>query len=103
MAPRVRPSDTKTTIFYSIPIPEDLDALVRARMTAGGFNSKAEYVRAAIRADLEQASQARLEEKLLRALERKDYRDATPEFFADLRRFARDRSARVGGGAKDKG
>jgi Arc/MetJ-type ribon-helix-helix transcriptional regulator len=73
---------------YSIPIPRDLDLAVRERMRAGGFNSVSEYVRAAIRADLEHAKQAALEEKLLRAVERGKFTDAGPEFWNGLKALA---------------
>jgi Arc/MetJ-type ribon-helix-helix transcriptional regulator len=73
---------------YSIPIPVDLDVAVRERMRAGGFNSVSEYVRAAIRADLERAKQSALEEKLLRAVERGKFTDATPDFWDGLKALA---------------
>ena len=53
-------------------------------MRAGGFNSRAEYVRAAIRADLERAAKMEVEAKLLRALDRGEYADATA-FLHELR------------------
>lgn len=72
------------TIPYTIPVPSEMDAQVRERMQSGGFNSRAEYVRAAIRADLERSAQQQLEDRLLKALDRGDYQDA-PTFLAQLR------------------
>ena len=74
---------------YSVPIPAELDAEVRSRMQAGGFGSLSEYVRTTIRADLEHARQGALEKKLLRALDRGNFKDATPAFFESLRALAR--------------
>lgn len=73
---------------YSIPIPRDLDIAVRERMRSGGFNSVSEYVRAAIRADLERAKQASLEDKLLRAVERGKLTEAGPDFWDGLKALA---------------
>lgn len=74
---------------YSVPIPAELDAEVRRRMQAGGFGSLSEYVRTAIRADLDRARQEALEAKLVRALDRGNFKDAGPEFFESLRSLAR--------------
>ncbi len=76
---------------YSVPIPAELDAEVRSRMQAGGFGSLSEYVRTTIRADLERARQEALEKKLLRALDRGNFKDATPAFFESLRALARSK------------
>jgi Arc/MetJ-type ribon-helix-helix transcriptional regulator len=75
--------------IYSVPIPAELDAEVRERMRSAGFGSLSEYVRTAIRADLERARHAALEQRLLRAIERGHFKDVTPEFFQDLRALAR--------------
>ena len=72
-----------------MPIPAELDAEVRGRMQSGGFGSLSEYVRTAIRADLERARHEALERKLLRAMERGNFKDVTPDFFQDLRALAR--------------
>ncbi len=79
-------SDLKT---YSIPVPGELDQAVRARMKAGGFNSLSEYVRAALRADVERATKQQLEEKLLRALDRGEFEEVTSEMFDGLRARAK--------------
>lgn len=41
---------------YSVSVPKGLDLAVQTPMQTRGFNSVAEYVRSAIRADLERAS-----------------------------------------------
>ncbi len=71
---------------YTIPVPAELDALIQKRMQTGGFNSKSEYVRSAIRADLERAAKQQLEQHLLTALDRGDYQDA-PTVLQDLRDY----------------
>jgi putative addiction module CopG family antidote len=76
-------------VKYSVPVPAELDDAVRARMKAGGFNSVSEYIRAAIRADIERARQDELEAKLLRAVERGKFQDVTPEFWDGLRALAK--------------
>ena len=76
--------DTKT-IPYSTPVPGELHRAVQERMAARGFNSKAEYVRALMRADVEHAAQEALEAKLIRAMKRGSYEDATPEFWEKFR------------------
>ena len=81
--------------IYSVPVPAELDEEVRTRMARGGFGSLSEYVRSAIRADLERARQEELEKKLLRAIDRGDFQDATPEFWENLRKRARRRNARA--------
>jgi Arc/MetJ-type ribon-helix-helix transcriptional regulator len=73
---------------YSIPIPRDLDVAVRERMRSGGFNSVSEYVRAAIRADLERAKQVSLEEKVMRAVERGKFAEAGADFWDGLKALA---------------
>lgn len=74
---------------YSVPVSVDLDSQVRSDMAAEGFGSVTEYVRSAIREKLQRSARRRLEEKLLEAVERGDYEEATPEFFERLRRIAR--------------
>jgi len=73
---------------YSVPIPSELDSEVRQRMQDGGFGSLSEYVRSAIRADIERSRHERLEKKLLRAIERGNFGDVTPDFFEGLRTLA---------------
>ena len=74
---------------YSIPVSGELDSEVKVRMETGGFGSLSEYVRSTIRADLERSRHEVLEKKLLRAIERGDFKEVTPQFFDDLRALAR--------------
>jgi putative addiction module CopG family antidote len=77
--------DTK---ILSIPVPPAMDVFIQERIAAQGFQTVSEYVRALIRADQQQAARERLEGKLLEAVERGDYREATPEFWQRLREAA---------------
>lgn len=77
-------NDTKT-VPYNTPVPVELHRAIQERMASRGFNSKAEYVRALMRADVEGAAQETLEAKLRRALKRGSYKEATPEFWEELR------------------
>ncbi len=79
---------------YSVPVPAELDARVRADMANSGFNSLSEYVRGALRARLERSARRRLEAQLVQAAERGDYREAGPEFLTQLRDLARASSQR---------
>jgi Arc/MetJ-type ribon-helix-helix transcriptional regulator len=76
------------TKILSIPVPPAMDTLLQARITAQGFQTVSEYVRALIRADQQRAAREHLEAKLLEAVERGDYREATPEFWQRLREAA---------------
>lgn len=53
----------------SVPVSDELNETIRKRMTEGGFGSMAEYLRHAVRQDLERTEQARLERLLLEGLE----------------------------------
>ena len=77
--------DSPTTVPWNTPVPAELSDAALAAMAESGFNSKAEYVRALIRADVERRAQERLEAKLLRAMERGNLKEATPEFWQALR------------------
>lgn len=76
------------TKILSIPVPPAMDAFIHERITTQGFHTVSEYVRALIRADQQRAVRERLEAKLLEAVERGDYREATPEFWQRLREAA---------------
>lgn len=54
----VLPVSTKraSPLFYSVPVPPDLDKEVRRRIELGGFRSLSDYVRTAIRAELDRAA-----------------------------------------------
>ena len=77
--------ESAPTIPWNTPVPAELSDAALAAMAESGFNSKAEYVRALIRADVERRAQERLEAKLLRAMERGNLKEATPEFWEALR------------------
>ncbi len=77
--------ETKDSIQWNTPVPKELSEAAAARMSARGFNSKTEYVRSLIRADVERAAQEALEAKLVRAMKRSDFTEATPEFWEELK------------------
>ncbi len=70
--------------ILSIPVPETLEGFVKERVAEGGFHTVSEYVRSLIRADQERATRQKLEAKLLEAIERGDYREASSEFWKRL-------------------
>ncbi len=83
---------------YSVPVTPELDAEVRRRMQEGGFSSIAEYVRTALRTDLEHARRDRLEKLLLEGLESGQGTEVTPEYWEERRhelnaRLAKRKSA----------
>ncbi len=78
---------------YSVPVPAELDAQVRADMASSGFNSLSEYVRDALRARLERSARRRLEAQLAQAAERGDYEEAGADSWTRLRDLARDGGA----------
>jgi len=71
--------------ILSIPVPATLDAFIHERIAVQGFQTVSEYVRALIRADQQHAAREKLEAKLLEAVERGDYQEATPEWWQRLR------------------
>ena len=86
---------TEESKTYSIPVPAELDARVRADMISSGFNSLSEYVRDALRARLELSARRRLEAVLARAAERGDFREVPAEVLDRLRDLARGEGAGV--------
>jgi antitoxin ParD1/3/4 len=74
--------------ILSIPVPPTMDTFIKERIAEQGFHTVSEYVRALIRADQQRAARQKLEAKLLEAVERGDYREATPEFWQRLREAA---------------
>lgn len=80
----------------SVPVSAELDMTIRKRMAEGGFGSVAEYLRHAVRLDLERAEQAKLERLLLEGLESGEPVEMTDEWMKERRqalaaRFARRR------------
>jgi putative addiction module CopG family antidote len=76
------------TKILSIPVSPAMDIFIQERIAAQGFQTVSEHVRALIRADQQRAGREHLEAKLLEAVERGDYREATPEFWQRLRAAA---------------
>ncbi len=74
--------------ILSIPVPPGLEGFIKKRVSEQGFHTVSEYVRSLIRADQERAARQKLEAKLLEAVERGDYREATPDFWKRLQDLA---------------
>lgn len=70
---------------WSIPVPADFAAELRAVMEAEGFNSKAEFARAALREKLERSARRRLEAALLEGLRSPTSTQSTEEHLEALR------------------
>ncbi len=75
-------------------MPSTLDAFIKDRVKTKGFHTVSEYVRSLIRADLEAASRHEVETQLLEAIERGDYREATPEFWQRMETAATGKAVR---------
>jgi putative addiction module CopG family antidote len=80
--------------ILSVPIPQTMETFIKERVTSQGFHTVSEYVRSLIRADQEQATRQALEAKLLEAVERGEYREATPEFWERLEAIAQGKTER---------
>ncbi len=87
-------TETHEKKILSVPVPPAMDAFIKERLTSQGFQTVSEYVRSLIRADQEQAARQQLEAKLLEAVERGDYREATPEFWERLETIAQGKAKR---------
>ncbi len=88
---RTQPTEKK---ILSVPVPSTLDAFIKDRVKTKGFHTVSEYVRSLIRADLEAASRHEVETQLLEAIERGDYREATPEFWQRMETAATGKAVR---------
>lgn len=77
--------EIRNTVAWHTPVPAELSEAAQGRMRARGFNSKAEYVRSLMRADVEKAALEELESKLVGALERGNFEEDSPELWAKLR------------------
>jgi len=77
---------------WSVPVPADFAAELKAVMEAEGFNSKAEFVRAALREKLEHSARRRLEAALLEGLRSSDSPRSTEALLGELRTLARSPS-----------
>jgi len=78
---------------WSVPVSAEFAAELRAAMATEGFESKSEFVRAALREKLARSARRRLEAALLESVERGEYRDAGPELWERLERIARGEKA----------
>lgn len=74
---------------WSIPVSVEFAEELRAVMEAEGFESKAEFARAALREKLERSARRRLETALLEGIESPASRKATKELLSELRALAR--------------
>ena len=74
---------------WSVPVPADFAAELRAAMEAEGFNSKAEFTRAALREKLERSAKRRLEAALLEGLRSSDSAKSTEALVKELRAIAK--------------
>jgi len=74
---------------WSVPVPADFAAELRAVMEAEGFNSKAEFTRAALREKLERSARRRLENALVQGLRSSDSSKSTEALLDELRAIAR--------------
>ena len=79
--------------ILSIPVPAVLEEFIKERVEEQGFHTVSEYVRSLIRADQERATRQKLESLLLEAVERGDYREATPDFWKRLQDLAENGSS----------
>ena len=80
--------------ILSVPVPLTMETFIKERVASQGFHTVSEYVRSLIRADQEQATRQQLEAKLLEAVERGDYHEATPEFWGRLEAIAQGKPAK---------
>ena len=82
---------------WSVPLSAEFAAELLAVMEAEGFESKSEFVRAALREKLERSARRRLEAALLDGLESPTSKKSTRELLTELRSLARGDAARNGG------
>ena len=70
----------------SVPVSDEFDETIRKRMVEGGFGSMAEYLRHAVRQDLERADETKLERLLLEGLESGEPIEMTDEWMQERRK-----------------
>ena len=75
----------------SVPVSDELAEAIRSRMAAGGFGSISEYLRHAVRQDLEHAEEARLERLLIAGLESGQPAEVNDEWLEKRRRVLIER------------
>ena len=81
--------------ILSVPVPRAMDAFIQERLVSQGFQTVSEYVRSLIRADQEHATRQQVEAKLLKAMDRGDYREVTPELWERLAGIAQGKTERT--------
>lgn len=85
------------TEHWSVPLPTDFAAELESAMRDEGFNSKAEFTRAALREKLERCARRRLDARLLEAMESPVSSKSNKEFFTELRQKLKRDERRKGG------
>jgi Arc/MetJ-type ribon-helix-helix transcriptional regulator len=86
------------TEHWSVPIPSDFAAELEAAMKDEGFNSKAEFARAALREKLERSARRRLELALLEGVQSGTSNETTEALFKRLRKTLPPRKKRAARG-----
>lgn len=69
----------------TMPTSDQFDERIRKRIAEGGFGSIAEYLRNAVRQDLERADQTKLEQLLLAGLESGEPVEMTDDWLKERR------------------
>jgi antitoxin ParD1/3/4 len=75
----------------NISLPEPMKEYVEEQVSAGGYSSASEYIRALVRSDQKAKAKEALEQTLLAALGDGEADEATPEWWANLRKEAKKR------------
>jgi len=86
--------ESQETTILSVHVPPTLETFIKSRISSQGFHTVSEYIRALIRADQETAARQDTEVKLLEAIERGDYRKASPDFWKKLESAAKRKPAK---------
>ena len=85
------------TEHWSVPLPTDFAAELESAMRDEGFNSKAEFTRAALREKLERCARRRLDARLLEAMESPVSSKSNKKFVTELREKLKRDERRKGG------
>lgn len=70
----------------NISLPDDLKAFIEGQVTAGGYGTTSEYIRALVREARKEAARQRLEALLLEGLNSGPATPMTDEWWAERRR-----------------
>ena len=76
----------------NISLPDPMKQYVEEQVDSGGYSSASEYVRELVRTDQKRKAKEMLEETLLAALNEGEAVEASPEWWATLRRDLKKRS-----------